>query len=466
MAAAGGTATAFAPAQSGARDRVAPYSLDAEQALLGCCILEGGQESVTACIEEKLRVEHFYKPGHQVLFQAILDLYNKGQAIDEILLIDKLRVQGQLEEVGGQAYLLEVTNRIETTVNLLHYLRIVRDSAILRQLIRTCGETVERAYEDPPDIGEFLEDVEQSIFGLSGDRISESAQLVRESVDPAIALIHQMLHNKGELTGISTGFRDLDKLLFGMHPAEMLVVAARPSMGKTSIALNMAEAAVLPKSAKGVPTLLFSLEMPSQQLAMRLLCSHARVDMQLLKDGLLQGKDKELIDSAKALKNAPLWIDDSSSLTIAELRAKARRLHAKNHLGLIVVDYLQLIYGTDTRVPREQQIAEISRGLKGMAKELNVPVVVLAQLNRESEREKRQPRMSDLRESGSIEQDADVVLLLSKCARANEEEEEIKPAPRRDLIIAKQRNGPVGTITLTFNKRLTRFENYTARDDE
>ncbi|MGF1448667.1 MAG: replicative DNA helicase, partial [Opitutales bacterium] len=440
MAAATGTATAFAPPQR-STERVAPYSLDAEQALLGCCILEGGQESVTACIEEKLRVEHFYKPGHQVLFQAILDLYNEGSAVDEVLLIEKLRTHGRLDEIGGQAYLLEVTNRIETTVNLLHYLRIVRDTAILRQLIRTCGDTVEQAYTDPEDVGHFLENVEQSIFALSGDRITESARLVKESVDPAINLIHRMLQNKGELTGITTGFRDLDKLLFGMHPADMIVCAARPSMGKTSIALNMAEAAVIPRGSKGVPTLLFSLEMPAQQLAMRLLCSHARVDMQLLKDGLLQGKDKDLIESAKALKSAPLWIDDASSLTIMELRAKARRVHARHQLGLVIVDYLQLIAGTDPRVPREQQIAEISRGLKGMAKELNVPVLVLAQLNRESEREKRQPRMSDLRESGSIEQDADVVLLLAKCSRANEEEEEAKPAPRRDLIIAKQRNG-------------------------
>ncbi len=464
MAAVTGTATAFAPAQRSS-ERVAPYSLDAEQALLGCCILEGGQESVTACIEEKLRVEHFYKPGHQVLFQAILELYNDGSAVDEVLLIEKLRTQGRLDEIGGQAYLLEVTNRIETTVNLLHYLRIVRDSAILRQLIRTCGETVEHAYEEPTDVGQFLESVEQSIFALSGDRITESARLVKESVDPAINLIHRMLQNRGELTGITTGFRDLDKLLFGMHPSDMIVCAARPSMGKTSIALNMAEAAVMPRTGKGVATLLFSLEMPAQQLAMRLLCSHARVDMQLLKDGLLQGKDKDLIESAKALKSAPLWIDDGSSLTIMELRAKARRVHARHQLGLVIVDYLQLISGTDPRVPREQQIAEISRGLKGMAKELNVPVLVLAQLNRESEREKRQPRMSDLRESGSIEQDADVVLLLAKCSRANEEEEEAKPAPRRDLIIAKQRNGPIGTITLTFNKRLTRFENYSAQDE-
>jgi replicative DNA helicase len=445
--------------------RISPHNVDAEQALLACCILEGGQESLTTCVEEKIRPESFYKPAHQSLFEVLLEIYNEGTPIDEILLTDRLRKKGRLEEVGGQAYLLEVTNRIETTVHLIHYLRIVRDTAILRRLIQTCAATVERAYQEQESLDEFLEGVEQDIFGLSADRITETAALIKESVDPAISLIQRMLQHKGELTGIPTGFTDLDKLLFGMHPAEMIVVAARPSMGKTSLALNIAEAVVLPRGGEAVPTMLFSLEMPAQQLAMRLLCSHARVDMELLKDGMLQGKDKELIESAKALKGAPLWVDDSSNLNIMELRAKARRLHSRRKLGLVIIDYLQLIAGTDGRVPREQQIAEISRGIKGMAKELNVPVVVLAQLNRESEREKRVPRMSDLRESGAIEQDADVVLLLSRDPKANEEEEEAKPAPRRKLIVAKQRNGPVGDVPLRFNKRLTRFENYTFQDE-
>ncbi|MGF1485269.1 MAG: replicative DNA helicase [Opitutales bacterium] len=448
-----------------AGERIAPYSLDAEQAVLACVILEGGQESMAACIEEKLTAELFYKPAHQLLFQAMRDLHEVGQTVDEVLLIEHLRADARLDEIGGQAYLLEVTNRIETTVNLLHYVRLVRDAAALRQTIRLCGETVERAYGEPVEVGAFLQDFEERVFELSANRIADSARLVKESVRPAMQLVRRMVDGKGALTGVPTGYRDLDRLLFGLHAGEMVVLAARPSMGKTSIALNIAEHAVLPRSADPVSTLLFSLEMPAQQLVLRLLCSHARVDMQRLKDGLLGEKEKDLVKSAALLEQAPLLLDESSSLNVSELRAKARRTHARRGLGLVVVDYLQLIAGSDSRMPREQQIAEISRGLKGMAKELNVPVLVLAQLNRESEREKRQPRMSDLRESGSIEQDADVVLLLARHSQANPEEEELKPAPRRDLIIAKQRNGPIGTVTLAFNRRITRFENYAAQDD-
>ena len=262
--------------------------------------------------------------------------------------------------------------------------------------------------------------------------------------------------------GLSSGFADLDKLTFGFHPQEMIVLAARPSMGKTSLALNMAEVAVLPRRErdKPVPTLIFSLEMGAEQLAMRLLCSRARVSAVRMRESFLNRQEMEkLAEAAGEFKYAPLWIDDSGHLTIVELRAKARRLHARQNLGMIIIDYLQLISGIDNRVQREQQIAEISRGLKAMAKELGVPVIVLSQLNRESEKEKRQPRLSDLRESGSIEQDADVVMLL---ARPRDAKDDFSVATdRADLIVAKQRNGPVGDIRLTFLREITRFENFT-----
>lgn len=274
-----------------------------------------------------------------------------------------------------------------------------------------------------------------------------------------------MLQRKGELTGVSTGLIDLDKMTFGFHPQEMIVVAGRPSMGKTSLALRFTEAAVLPKlSQKAVPTLLFSLEMGADQLAMRLLCGRARVNMTKLRDGFLSAdSQKDLVQTAKELKNAPLWIDDAGSLTILEMRAKARRMQSQlnGKLGLVVIDYLQLLSGTDSRVPREQQIAEISRGIKSMAKELKVPVVVLSQLNRESEKERRQPRLSDLRESGSIEQDADLVLLISKKKDNEEEEDGGAPVLARELIVAKQRNGPVGTVPVSFVRNLARYDNYT-----
>ena len=445
--------------------RRAPHNLDMEQALLACCILEGGQESLSLCVEEKIKPESFYKPSHQSMYAALEALYREGVAIDEIILADKLEQLGHLEDVGGHAYIMEVTNRIDTPSHLPHYLRRVRDNYLLREVIRVSMHTVEQAYADVDDIDHFVESVEKSIFEVGQDRISDSAQHVSESVDSAIAMVNQLLQNKGELTGITTGFLDLDKLTTGLHSGEMVVVAARPAMGKTSLALNMIEAAICPKAGKQpVPTMLFSLEMPAEQLAMRLVCSRSRVNMRKLRDGFIpKDKQQDLSKCAQELKAAPLYIDDSSGLTILELRAKARRIanKLKHKLGLVVVDYLQLVAGTDSRVPREQQIAEISRGMKGMAKELGVPVVVLGQLNRESEKEKRQPRISDLRESGSIEQDADIVLLLSKPRDYNEEEDLANEVVARDLIIAKQRNGPIGTVPLHFTKNLTRFENYT-----
>lgn len=445
--------------------RVQPHSIEMEQALLASCIIEGGQESLTTCIEEKVTPEYFYKPAHQIIYEVLLKLYQEGKPVDEIILTDRLRSEGRLDEVGGHAYIYEVTNRIETPLHLTHFLSSVRDTALLRKLISTCSRTVERAYTEQQEIDTFLSRVEEEIFQLSSSRVSDTATDMSTSVQRAVELIQRMVQSRGEITGVGSGFADLDHLTTGFHEAEMIVVAARPSMGKTSIALNMVEAAILPRNREAVPTLMFSLEMPSDQLTLRLLCSHARVNMTRMRDGFLDGKERDLAESAKALKNAPFWIDDSSGLNILQMRAKARRMARKHEIGMIIIDYLQLVTGTDGAMPREQQIAEISRGLKGMAKELRVPVIVLAQLNRESEKEKRQPRMSDLRESGSIEQDADVVLLLSKPKDANDLEDANSPAVRRDLIIAKQRNGPIGTVALTFQKSLTRFENYTPQRD-
>ncbi len=373
-------------------------------------------------------------------------------------------------------------NRIDSPVNLPYYIQRVRDGHLLRKLIAASQETIEHAYGGIDEISEFLEKTEERFFSISQDRVTDSAKAISGPLQSAVSLINEMLVNKGEITGAPTGFIDLDKLTTGWHGGEMIVVAARPSMGKTSLALNMAEAAICPKPGRvPTPTLMFSLEMPAEQLAMRLLCSRARINMRRLRDGFLpQDKHRDLADTVRELQQAPFSIDDSSGLTVLELRAKARRWFNRVQKeaerrgeagpkpkvpGLVVIDYLQLVSGTDPRVNREQQIAEISRGCKAMAKELNVPVIVLAQLNRDSEREKRQPRMSDLRESGSIEQDADVVLLLSKPRQYDEEADMAADAVARDLIIAKQRNGPVDTVALTFTKHLTRFENYSPPTD-
>lgn len=448
--------------------RVPPHSIECEQALLACCIFEGGQESITACVQAKIFPDSFYKPAHQTIFQVFLELYQEGIPIDDIILCDKLKAKGYLETIGGYGYINDITNRIDTPAHLLHYLQRVRDLALVRRLIRTSTQTIEQAYSEQENLEQFLENVEQEIFKISEDRISETAKPLKDSIDGAVGLVNKMIQNRGALTGISTGFVDLDKLTSGLHPQEMIVIAARPSMGKTSIALNIAEAAIMgnERGKVAMPTLLFSLEMSAEQLAMRLLCSYGRVDMQKLREGFLDKQaEADLARSAKVLRNAPLWIDDSGHITILEMRAKARRLHSQKALGLIIIDYLQLVSVTDSRMPREQQIAEISRGIKSMAKELNLPVIVAAQLNRESEKEKRQPRLSDLRESGAIEQDADLVLLISRKKDFEQEQEDSMNVVLRDLIIAKQRNGPVGSIPLAYNKRLTRFENYSSEID-
>lgn len=448
--------------------RVPPHSLECEQALLACCIFEGGQESVTACIEAKIEALSFYKPAHQTIFQVFLELYQEGVPIDDIILCDRLKSKGTLDAIGGYSYINDITNRIQTPVHLPHYLVRVRDLALIRRLIRTSTQTIEQAYADQDNIEQFLENVEQEIFKISEGRISETAKPLKDSIDGACGLVKQMIENRGALTGISTGFADLDKMTSGLHPQEMIVIAARPSMGKTSIALNIAEAAIMAndRGKTPVPTLLFSLEMSAEQLAMRLLCSYGRVDMQKLRDGFLDKEaEGDLARSAKVLRNAPLWIDDSGHITILEMRAKARRLHSQKGLGLVIIDYLQLVSVTDSRVPREQQISEISRGIKAMAKELNIPVIVAAQLNRESEKEKRQPRLSDLRESGAIEQDADLVLLISRKKDFDQQQDDAMNVVPRDLIVAKQRNGSTGSIPLAYNKRLTRFENYSPEID-
>jgi replicative DNA helicase len=305
--------------------------------------------------------------------------------------------------------------------------------------------------------------VEQKIFGVTQSRVSESAKQMRDPTREAMNVITKMMMKKGELTGVSSGFKDLDALLWGFQRNDMIVLAARPSMGKTSLALNFAEAAAMPRKVGVEPhrVLIFSLEMGASQLALRMLCSRARVNMKLLRDGLLSKNGEEqnrLLEAADEFSKSPIFIDDSSALSIMQLRAKARRIHARYPLGFIVVDYLQLLSPTDPRVPREQQVAEASRGLKALAKELGVPVLVLSQLNRASEKETRTPRLSDLRESGSIEQDADVVLML---ARPRDADEKFQVASdSAELIVAKQRNGPVGELKLTFLRDITRFENF------
>lgn len=448
---------------AGPSDRVSPHSIDAEQAVLACCLLEGGVDTLPRCIEAKITDASFYTERHRIMFKAMMEMNDAQVAIDPVTLGEKLQAQSQLEAIGGYPYIAEVAQRIDTPAHLPHYIRRVRDTALLRSLIRTCQSTVEEAFQEQEAIDHFLSRVEQEVFKLTETSINESTiSNSQQMMEAAGRQINFFMKHRGEVTGVSSGFVDLDKLTAGFKSPQMIVVAARPGMGKTSIALNMAEAAILGGGhpEKVAPTLMFSLEMGADELAMRLVCSHARINVRKLVEGFLpKESEKELYDSIKILSKAPFFVDDSSGLNILEMRAKARRLKKQHNLGLIIVDYLQLLSGTDSRVPRHEQIAEISRGIKGMAKELQIPVIALAQLNRETEKERRAPRMSDLRESGSIEQDADIVLLISQKISKDDTGDENSNVVLRDLIVAKQRNGPTGIVPLTFSKSITRFEN-------
>jgi len=451
------------PQRSGppAAGRGLPHSVEAEEYLLSCCLIDGA-DVVARCLEARIGPESFFVPAHGIVYERLQDLYNRQAPIDVAVLGEELKTAKQLDAVGGYSFLTRISGSIPTTAQAGYFIDRVREQHLLRELIRSATGAVEECYNFTGGIDEFVDKVEQKIFAVTQSRVSESAKPMREPTTEAMNVITKMMMKKGEMTGAPSGFHDLDKLTFGFQRAEMIVLAARPSMGKTSFALNVAEAATLPKRGSAFPTVVFSLEMSGSQLALRMLCSRARVNMKLLRDGLLSRNGDEqqrLVAAADEFCKAPLYIDDSSNLSIMQLRAKARRVHARHKLGLIIVDYLQLLSPTDSTVPREQQVAEASRGLKALAKELDVPVLVLSQLNRSSEKENRAPRLADLRESGSIEQDADVVLMLARPKDADEKFQ--VAADSAELIVAKQRNGPVGELRLTFLRDITRFENFT-----
>jgi replicative DNA helicase len=451
------------PQRSGppAAGRGLPHSVEAEEYLLSCCLIDGA-DVVARCLEARVGPESFFVPAHGIVFERLQDLYNRQAPIDVAVLGEELKTAKQLDAVGGYSFLTRISGSIPTTAQAGYFIDRVREQHLLRELIRSATGAVEECYNFTGGIDDFVDKVEQKLFAVTQSRVSESAKPMREPTTEAMNVITKMMMKKGEMTGAPSGFHDLDKLTFGFQRAEMIVLAARPSMGKTSFALNVAEAATLPKRGSAFPTVVFSLEMSGSQLALRMLCSRARVNMKLLRDGLLSRNGDEqqrLVAAADEFCKAPLFIDDSSNLSIMQLRAKARRVHARHKLGLIIVDYLQLLSPTDSTVPREQQVAEASRGLKALAKELDVPVLVLSQLNRSSEKENRAPRLADLRESGSIEQDADVVLMLARPKDADEKFQ--VAADSAELIVAKQRNGPVGELRLTFLRDITRFENFT-----
>lgn len=444
-------------------DRLPPHSHEAEQGVLGCILLSP-QDCLGVCIEKLKRgSEVFYDLRHQQIYELLTEMYDQKEAIDLITVQQQLKDRNLLEGIGGIAYLAGLVDAVPSAANLEYYLEIVREKYLLRRMIHTCTGVVARVYEHEGGVDTLLDEVERDVLQISEERVEATSRTIKDLVHKAINTIEDFHQRQGMLTGLGTGFADLDKMTSGLHGGEMIVIAARPSMGKTSLAMNIAEHVAIEQR---LPVGVFSLEMTAESLVLRMLCSRSRVNLRNVREGFLAERDfPKLTGSAGKLANAPLYIDDSSGLSILQLRAKARRMYQQYGIKLFVIDYLQLLNSTSRRAEnRQQEIADISNGVKALAKELDVPVIVLAQLNRELEKDRsRKPRLSDLRESGSIEQDADLVGLLYKPSSGEEDDGagsavQEQEALAVNLFIAKQRNGPTGDVPLTFVKSYTRFE--------
>ncbi len=441
-------------------DRLPPHSVEAEQGVLGC-VLISPNDTLGLCVERfKTGSEVFYELRHRCLYELMLGMYEAKEAIDLLTVQQRLRDQRQLDAVGGLAYLSSLCDAVPSAANLTYYADIVREKHLLRRMIQTCTQVISRVHEQEGEIDLVLDEVERDVLRISEERVESETRTIKDLVRRAIVTIEEFHQRQGTLTGLGTGFQDFDRMTTGLHGGEMVVIAARPSMGKTSLAMNIVEHVAVDER---LPVGVFSLEMTADSLVLRLLCSRSRVNLRSVREGFLAERDfPKLTGAAGKLASAPLFIEDSSGLSVLQLRAKARRLHSQYGIKLFVIDYLQLLHSTARRAEnRQQEIADISNGIKALAKELNVPIIVLSQLNREVERDRREPRLSDLRESGAIEQDADLVGLLYRPNAGGDEEGATVPegdALPINLLIAKQRNGPTGEIRLTFLKSITRFE--------
>jgi replicative DNA helicase len=435
--------------------RVPPHSVEAEQAVLGGLMLDN---STWDAIADRLRAEDFYGRDHQLIFGAIAELSARSEPADAVTLAEFLVSKGQSDDTGGLAYLAGLARDTPTAANIRAYADIVRERSVLRQLIGVSSDIAASAYaSEGRTAAELIDDAERRVFEIAeqGRRSGSGFVPLRDVLGATIDRLDLLHQSQGQLTGVSTGYNDLDRMTAGLQPGDLVIVAGRPSMGKTTLALNIAESAAI---ARDVPVAVFSMEMSREQLAFRMISSLGRVDQSHLRTGMFGDEDWARINSAIAqMRNAPIYIDDHGALTPTEVRARARRLKRERGLGLIVIDYLQLMTVPGTKENRATEISEISRSLKALAKELAVPVIALSQLNRGVEqRTDKKPVMSDLRESGALEQDADVIMLIYR-------EEVYEPeTPRKgiaDIIIAKQRNGPTGEVHLTFLGKYTRFEN-------
>ena len=439
----------------GGFDRLPPHSIEAEMCLLASMMLD--KEMVGQVVQIVDR-DAFYQADHQIIYDVLVKLYEQNRPIDAVILREELIKRGLFEEVGGREYLAAILGSVPSAAHGAHYAGIVREKGTLRQLISASNEILRDAYAPHEQADVVLDKAEKRIFDIAQNKVG-GAMTPMEDV---LHEVFEMIENRGQ-RGLETGFFELDDMLNGLQNGEMIIVAARPSMGKTAIAMNMIEHI---SADNRLPTAVFSLEMSKQQLAQRMLCSRGQIDAHKLRKGLLQSHEyAHLANVVGELAKAPIWVDDSPGLTILDLRAKARRLKLQHDIKCVMIDYMQLMDnpGPDSR---QQQISEISRGIKSVARELNVPVICLSQLNRASEgRDGHRPRMSDLRESGSIEQDADVIALLHREDYYRMSEPDFQPDNIAEIIIAKQRNGPTGTVKLTFVNKTTRFENLSTQSD-
>ncbi len=440
--------------------RLPPQNLEAEQSILGGILLDN---HALNSVLEVLTHKDFYSEAHRKIFAAIVALSDRNEPCDLITLSSILKDKKQLDSVGGAAYLASLVDNVPSAANIAHYAKIVKEKAILRHLISTATEILTNSYNTGAEVDDVLDKAEHAIFEISENKIRPAFFPIKSIIKDSFKTIEKLYERKELITGVPTGFEKIDDLTSGLQKADLIIVAGRPSMGKTAFALNIAQNAA---TETGIPVAIFSLEMSKEQLALRMLSSEARVDSQRLRKGFLGETDwPKLTTAAGRLSEAPLFIDDTPAITVLEMKAKARRLKAESDLGLIILDYLQLMRSGSFKESREQEISEISRSLKALAKELSVPIVALSQLNRKVEdRTNRRPQMADLRESGAIEQDADVIAFIYRDEVYNKSEDNPEKGIA-EVIIGKQRNGPTGTVKLAFLEKFTCFENL-ARAEE
>ena len=432
-------------------ERVPPQNIEAEQSVLGAMLIK--KEAITQA-QELLRPDDFYREAHRIVFETMLELAGDNEAVDLVTLTEALRKKEMLEKVGGISFITALANYVPTAANIVCHAQIVKEKSELRHLIDAATEIASAAYEATDDVKDIMDDAEKKILAVAANQTGGAFEPIRNIVIDTVGRVETLYENQGGLTGISTGFRDLDRDTSGLQKSDLILVAARPSMGKTAFTLNIATYAAM----HGHTVAFFSLEMSKEQLVQRMLCSEGGIDSQRLRTGQLQDDEwTKLVETADRLNRAPIYIDDTAGITVMELRSKARRLKAEHGLDLIVIDYLQLMQGKPSKNSdnRQQEISEISRSLKALARELNVPVVALSQLSRSVEsRQVKKPMLSDLRESGSLEQDADIVMFLY---REDYYDQETEKKNITEVMISKHRNGPIGSIELFFQKEFTKF---------